>query len=303
MTGGPKSETHQRNVSLIILGCVLKIMVNIVKSIAFIGEKGSTLEKARLHCIMHGTSPQQDVIQGFVRLQNDDGGFPFGMVDGNLSTINETTVALWWMEELNLLSSSSAGQAFSFLLATQQEDGGWDEDAKLAQYDLPPWIQVGDLKTRLYLSAYATYWLAVAGYQTKPAFRKGMHYLLRHQDQSGKIFGYLHNTWIAVGVFLMAGDRYANVAHKGIQALAYHPLSEWEDSQIAWALDCISRGGLSKDHPFIEGCLDELFRRQKADGSWASEDGEALGVGATIQVLKVLKRYGLLSDGWDGSIE
>jgi hypothetical protein len=132
-------------------------------------------------------------------------------------------------------------------------------------------------------------------------FRKAIHFLLRHQDQSGRIYGYLHNTWIAVGVFLMAGDRYRKVVNLGIQSLADTPLEKWDDSQIAWALDCLSKGGLLKNHPFIKESLDELFHRQKADGSWASEDGEAFAVRATIQVLKVLKRFGLLFDGWDGS--
>jgi squalene cyclase len=275
--------------------------VDIEKAIDFIGMNGSSLEKERIICILHGTNPKNDVIQGLFHLQNGDGGFPFRMVQGNLSMINETTVALWWMEELDLLTSPNAKQAFAYLLATQQKDGGWDEDPRVAQYKLPPWIQLGDLKTRLYLSAYATYWLVVGGYQTLPAFRKAIHFLLRHQDQTGKIFGYLHNTWIATGVFLMAGDHYTKVADLGIQALTDKPLIKWEDSQLAWAMDCLSRGGLPKNHPLIEGCLGELIRRQKADGSWASEDGDAFAVSATIQVLKVLKRYNLLTGGWDGS--
>ena len=276
------------------LGC--EGTVNVIKSIGFIGEKGSNLEKARINCILHGTPPQQDDIHSFAQLQNKDGGFPFGMVKGNLSTINETTVALWWMEELDLLSSPIAKQAFAFLLAIQQADGSWEEGPQLANYDLPPWIQLGDLKTRLYLTAYATYWLSMGGYRSLPAYRKAIHFLLRHQDQSGKIYGFWHTTWIAMGVFLLTGKRYENVANLGIQALAERPLEEWDDSQIAWALDCLSRGGLSKTHPFITTCLKELYRRQKPDGSWASEDGEAFAMGATIQVIKVFKRFGLLSN-------
>jgi squalene cyclase len=276
-------------------------MVNIVKSIGFIGERGTNLEKARMNCILHGINPPQDVVQGLYQLQNEDGGFPFGMVKGNQSTINETTVALWWIEELDLLTSPNANQAFAYLLATQREDGSWDVDPRLAQEILPSLIEVGDLKTRLYLSAYSTYWLAVGNHQSLPTFRKAIHFLLRHQDQTGKIYGYLHNTWIATGVFLMAGDRYAKVANLGIQALAQTPVAKWDDNQIAWALDCLSRGGLPKNHPFIEGCLDELYSRQRSDGSWASEDGEAFAVGATIQVLKVMKRYNLIFNDWYGS--
>lgn len=269
--------------------------MDIDKAKAFIDERGSSLEKARIRCITLGNCPEQDASQTFLALQNDDGGFPFRMVKGNLSTINETTVALWWMEELDLLSSPPGCQALAYLVATQREDGSWDEDPRIAQYELPPWIQLGDPKTSLYLSAYATYWLAVGGNSHLPGFRKALHYLLRHQDQSGKFYGYLHTTWIATGVFLMAGERYAKISSLGIQALSDKAPAEWEDSQIAWALDCLSRGGLPKNHPFIDEYLAELVRRQKSDGSWAAEDGDAFAVGATIQVLKVLKRYDLLS--------
>jgi squalene cyclase len=269
------------------------------QSITFIEAKGTSLEKARLDCILHGTMPQKKVTQGFIELQNPDGGFPFGMRKGNLSTINETTVAMWWMEELDYLTSPGAKQAYAYLLATQQPDGSWDEDPRVAYYELPPWIRLDDPRTRLYLSAYATYWLAVEGYTNISVFRKATHYLIRNQDKSGYFFGYLHTTWIATAVLLILGERYATIANLGIQALSERPLAEWDDSQIAWALDCLSRGGLPKTHAFVEACLGELFCRQKPNGSWASEDGEAFALGATIQVLKVLKRYGMLSGNWD----
>ena len=53
------------------------------------------------------------------------------------------------------------------------------------------------------------------GIQNLPAFRKAIHYLIRNQDKSGKFFGYLHTTWIATGVFLMMGERYATIAVQG----------------------------------------------------------------------------------------
>jgi hypothetical protein len=272
-------------------------MIDFQKSFEFINEKGSSLEKARLSCILQGNEPAGDVRREFNQLQNRDGGFPFGMLKGNLSTVNETTVALWWMEELDLLSSVFAQQAFGYLLSTQQADGSWDEDARIAQYDLPPWILLGDSKTRLYLSAYAAYWFAVGGYKHLPAFRKALHYLIRNQDPSGRVHGYLHTTWIAAAVFLMAGERYVTMANLALQALYARPLADWDDSQVAWALDCLSKAGLPQDHPFVEASLIELPNRQKPDGSWASEEGEDSALSATIQVLKVLHRYALVPPG------
>jgi hypothetical protein len=228
-------------------------------------------------------------------MQNADGGFPFAMQPGNLSTVNETTVALWWLEELGLLISPTAHFAFDFLISNQQAGGYWDENPRLAKYELPPWIKLGDLYTQLYLTAYAAYWLAAAGKLAHPTFRKALHFLIQNQDETGKYIGYPHTTWIATGVCLMAGKPYAGVASQGLKALSRRPVAEWEDSQLAWALDCLSRGGLPKTESFISACLNELNRRQKVNGSWASEDGEGGAVGATIQAIKVLKRYGLIS--------
>jgi hypothetical protein len=274
--------------------------VNIQQSINFIDTKGSDLEKARLHCIVHGTVPQPEVTRSFIGLQREDGGFPYKFVEGNLSTLNETTVALWWMEELGLLASPVAGKAFVYLLAAQAPDGSWDEDPRIAQYDLPPWIQLGDQKTRLYLSAYSSYWLAVGGYTHTSAFRKAIHFLIRNQEASGRFYGYLHTTWITASVMLKAGERYTQLANRAIQALSEKALNDWADSQVAWALDCLSMGGLPESHPFVQRCLDELLTRQKLDGSWASEDGESYAVSATIQVLKVLRRYGMLTGAVGG---
>ncbi len=217
------------------------------------------------------------------------------MIGGNLSTINDTTVAFWWMEELGMLSSPQARKSFSYLITVQQQDGGWEEDPGLAQYDLPPWIQLGDLRSKLYLSSYATYWLAVGGFSQTVAFKKAIRFLIRYQEKSGALPGYYHATWIATGAFLLAGDRYARMAGAGIKFLSELVHTEWSDSQIAWALDCLSTGGLLMDHPLVSSLLSELVKRQKPDGSWASEDGEAYAVGATIQALKVLKRYDMLS--------
>ncbi|PWB55775.1 MAG: hypothetical protein C3F13_03645 [Anaerolineales bacterium] len=270
-------------------------IMDVQKSIAYIQQRGTELEKARLNCILNGKQPDYQVIRNFNELQNIDGGYPFGMRKGNLSTINETTVALWWLEELDLLASQAGKHAYSFLVTSQQADGSWNENPYIAQYELPAWNQLNDPKTILYLSAYATYWLVLGGYTGLPNFRKAIHFLIRNQDETGKFYGYLHTTWIATSVFLMSGTRYRNIADMGLKVLANTPTSELDDSQIAWAVDCLSRGGLTGEHPFVSVCLAQLLQRQKEDGSWAAEDGENFAVGATIQAIKVLKRYGFFS--------
>jgi len=266
-----------------------------IKGLSFVEGRGSGLEKARARWILLGERPEPSVIRDFAELQNQDGGFPYSMVEGNLSTVDNTLVGLLWLEELGMLGSQMADRAVAYLLAVQKDDGGWDEDPSIAQYDLPPWIRIRDLRTRLYLSSYAAYWLAVKGHRTSPAFQRTLNFLLKHQDETGRFYGYLHTTWIATSVFYMAGHRYDEVAKKGLQFLINRPPSEWADSQIAWALDCLSKAGLPKDHPFVEVSLAELVKRQSPNGGWSSEDAEEHAVGATIGAMKVLKHYGFLS--------
>jgi len=79
-----------------------------------------------------------------------------------------------------------------------------------------------------------------------------------------------------------------------LAALQARPFTDWVDSQICWALDVLGHAGLPGDHPFIKASLAELLRRQKADGGWTSEDGEAQSVSATVEALKVLQWYGRL---------
>ncbi len=268
--------------------------MDFASAVAFVEARATALERARLYWVLAGTPPEPATVQPFVVLQNEDGGFPFGMVAGNLSTVDNTLTALWWLDELGMLGSPIAERACAYLRSVQQADGGWDEEPAIGQYELPPWVAIGDLRTRLYLSAYATYWLTVQGCGTEPAGQKALGFLLAHQDETGKFYGYLHSTWIATSVLLMAGPAYAEAARRGLQLLESRPLADWESSQIAWALSCLEQAGLPREHPFVQRGLAELGRRQQPDGSWASEDGAGLAAGATIQVLKVLQRYGLL---------
>jgi hypothetical protein len=265
--------------------------MDIVESISFIEENGTDLEKARTRYILYGAKPEPDVVQPFIELQNADGGFPFGLAQGNPSTLNSTQVALLRLDELGMLDSSTADGAFKYTLKSQRDDGGWDEDASIAEHDPPPWARPGALDARVYLSSQSAFWLAVGGFRSHPGFHRSLDFLREHQEGSGRFQGFLHSTWIATSVFLMAGSQYAEIARKGLEALVTEPLSGWVDSQISWALHCLGAAGLPKDNPFVEKGLVELARRRGIDGRWISEDGEARTVGAVIETLKVLKHY------------
>lgn len=270
--------------------------MNIDKAIDFLRLKGTDLERARAEWIINRVKPADDLIQPFLELQCPDGGFPFGWEKGNLSAVNSTLSAIWHLDELGLSGSTHAERAFGYLLLVQKDDGGWDEDPAIAHYALPPYITPGDLRTRLYLSAYASYWLALKHHFEDPKFREALYFLVSHQEDSGRFFGFRHTTWIAVSAFALAGRPYAKIVSKGLKYLMEKPLDEWADSQLAWALECLGRAGLPKAHPFISDCLAELAQRQKPDGTWISEDGEAFTARATLSAVKAFKIFGAPSE-------
>jgi len=263
-------------------------------SVAFVEVKGTELEKARMRRVLYGVDPTPDVVRPLTERQNDDGGFPRRGAEGSPSCVHGTLNALWQMDELGALGGPVGDKALRYLLAVQREDGGWDEDASVAECGVPPWARPGDLRARLYLTAYAAYWLVLGGRAGHEAFGRALRFLQSHQDETGRFHGFIHTTWIATSVFVMAGSQYADVVAKGLQALVARPLPEWVDSQICWALDCLGRAGVLKDQPIVQEGLAELLRRRGADGEWASEDGAAHAAGATVEALKVLKHYGLL---------
>lgn len=264
-------------------------------AVSFIEERGTDLEKARLRWILHGVQPDPDIVGPFLELQNADGGFPFRMEPGHPSALNHTHGALLRMDELGMLGSSPAQRALEYIINDQKDDGGWDENPRLAEFDTPPWGTPGDLRARVYLSSQSAFWLGAGGYRDHPAFQKALDYLIPHQEDSGRFRGFLHTTWIASSVYLMAGDPYLEQMRASLDALMAVPVSEWVDSQISWALGCLGKAGLSKTHPFVERCLGALIRRFGAGGSWASEDGESQKVGAALEAVKALKHYGMLS--------
>ncbi|OGO20089.1 MAG: hypothetical protein A2Z14_04690 [Chloroflexi bacterium RBG_16_48_8] len=265
--------------------------MDITKSIHFIEENGSDIEKVRLRHILYDAIPNPEILHPFLELQNGDGGFPHSKIKGYPSTTIDTLNALWWMEELGMLHSSSSEKAFIYLIDAQLEDGGWDENPPLSQENLPPWIVPGSLHTRHYLSAYSAFWLAIKGFHSFPAFRMALDYLDTHFLEKTLFKGFLHTTWIASSLFLMAGEPYIEAAMSGLQILIRKPKSEWEDSQLAWALDCLGKAGLPRKHPFVQMGIKELIRRQAPDGSWSSEDGQVFVVNGTIAALKAFKHY------------
>ena len=263
------------------------------KALSFIKAHGSERDVARLEYLISGKKPDDNIIKEIVTLQNDDGGFPCRRKKGNPSGINDTVVVLWWLFDLGVRDGHIIDKMCRYIGNKQKEDGSWDEDPALSEYGLPPWITPGNLKTIVYLTANTSYRFVLGGHEEFTNYSKALDFLKKHQDTQGKFFGFLHNTWISTSLFLLEKDKYPGIAEKGLAYLMSRLFSDWIDDQIAWALDYLGQAGLQRSHQFVENGLCTLAQRQNTDGSWASESGEKHSAGATLEVIKVLKHYGL----------
>ena len=264
------------------------------RALYYVRERGSEIEKARALRALYGTNAPAGIQMELSRLQNTDGGFPLYQEPGNPSTIDSTLFVFWWLDQLGLIPSSLCEKSCQFLLARQEEDGGWDEKPLPPPLEFPPWSMPGDLKARLYLSSHALFWLEASGLKDHPASVKALSFLLSYQDEEGKFYGYLHSTWIGTSALLMADSGYLVSARKGLNYLEKRAAEAWEASQIAWSLTSFARAGLSGSHPLVEKLLQQLTQKQRPDGSWTSEDGDAYAVEATVNALWALKLYGLI---------
>lgn len=269
----------------------MKHPIDLDRAGRFVEQNGSSLEKMRLRAMLEGENPDPSTLQPLMNLQNKDGGFPSRPRPGSVSSVDNTLTSIWQLDELGLFPSPTTDRALEFLIDVQQEDGGWDENPALPGFDLAPWVIPGDQATRLYLSSYTAFWLGLSPHVNSPAFIRAMEFLSAQQGEDGQMPGFQHNSWLATGAFVMGGSTYQAQAQRGVSFLASRPFSQWEDSQLAWAVDTLSCAGLPADHPWIAAALDQFGQRQSADGSWASEDGPGFCVSATLQVIKLFRRY------------
>ena len=275
---------------MVVVGSAGGVWIDWGRTIGYVEHNGSDLERARLRGILGRRRPDAKVIRGLEARQLDDGGFPYGFVQGRPSTVGSTATALAWLDDLGLLDSVHAERAFMFLLAAQRPDGSWDEPPALLPYGPPPRLVPGDLRVRVASTALVGFWLARA-WERDDAVARAAAYLRAHQAPTGRFMGFLSTTWLAAAMFHMVEGPGSAPAVRAFDALAAVPADRWRPGALAQALGALGDGGVSADVPCVADGLLRLRAACRADGSWASEDGEAHRAEVTLTALRALVRY------------
>lgn len=266
--------------------------MDIKKAIKFVEENGTELEKYRLGYLL-GKERDNEVPLRYLRnLQNPDGGFPYNNEKGKLSSVNSTCTNLGLMIELGLSESDICRKTIEFLLSIQGEDGSWDENHAINQYNPPFWNMPGDLKTKMWLTASILNYLIQLSYRKSKAVKKATQFLLKNRDEKGNFVGFLHSTWLSIGVFGQLEGANSDIVKKALKVIEQN-IKRMKDvtSNLTWCLECFYIAGISKNDPIVKKCIERVTELQRHDGGWAPAGGEKSNVLTTINALKALKLY------------
>lgn len=268
--------------------------MDIQKAISFVEKNGTAVEKYRLRFLTGKEKNDKIPLQYLRNLQNKDGGFPYDSDKDKLSCVNDTSNYLGLMTELGLGNSNVCKKTIEHLFRIQGKDGSWSENEAIKQYNPPFWLVPGDLKTTMWLTASITNYLIKLGYSKSQAVQRAARFLLKNRDGEGRFAGFLHSTWISIGVFGQLKRKESDIVKKALKVIDEN-IEKLRDGagDLAWCLECFHVAGISKENSTVKKCIDELIDSQQENGAWLSGDGEKFTVSTTINVLRVLKNYEL----------
>jgi hypothetical protein len=293
-------------------------MVDLDAAIGFVVAHGDLVDRARCSWLRSGIAPDHKVLDQVEIGQSPDGGWPaiWGTDD---ASIDATCFRLAELDDLGALYRPPAQRAVDWLAGRQRPDGTWEETEKLAGV-APPYAQPGDDEARLFLTASAGFWLAVAGGarvgpQTNgvpPEQRSSTGYLgltdplvPRSTDNphatavaraaeafraalrpDGSWPSYLPTGWFGAALLFHLGWFYETAQ---IQVILAERVETMSPADTAWMAATLRRLGLATQDRLMVAARIRLSRTQRSDGGWSGDDGAAFDVHTTLQAIRALR--------------
>lgn len=267
--------------------------VDFDRAVAFVRERGDELDNIRLdELVGAGATLSHEQERRFFAGQRADGGWPpFWAPD--YSSLDATCFRLAQGDGLGLgLDPVPFDRATEFLRGRQQADGSWEEDESVREL-APPWVVPGELGPRLYVTANCAWWLANATLTSfvshDDAAQRAGAYLERHLAPDGSLSSFLQAHWLAAGLWIRLGRN--DLAARVLDYLATLVDDSVPSGALSWMLTTLDGLGISPEHPVIQKATARLMAQQRADGSWASEDGPDRDPYVTVEVLRGLTMW------------
>jgi hypothetical protein len=271
-------------------------MVDIDAAVGFVVARGDAVDRARLSHFRTGAIPSSDAYEHVERGQAASGGWPAQWA-GDVASIDATCFRLAELDDMSGLGRPAAVRALGWLATKQRLDGAWEESAALAE-SAPPWARPGDPEARFYLTANASYWLAVVATDAEQAgallserpyedaLTRASRSIVDALDESGGWPGFLVSGWLAGAV--LHRTQYFYESARIFMALAER-VPSMSAADAAWLTLALRRVGVSTEDNLIVAARRRLDEMQRPDGAWPSDDGAAFDVHTTLTALRALR--------------
>jgi hypothetical protein len=261
-------------------------------AVAYIQENGDELERARLAGLLGRSRAEPKVARSLLARQNEDGGFPYGLIQGRPSAVTATATAMQWMQNLRLLPSSYVERATAFLLTVQRPNGMWEESPAVLPYGPPALARPGSLLARTYCTALAASWMARVLGPQHDSVARAIAYLREAHDGGWPPDEPPHvMAQVAAAVLMVEGP--SSSASAGLDVLRHVAPEAWTADRLTDAVNALSVAGVPADDQFVTAGLARLLSLQRPDGGWSSEDGADRDVDLSLRALGVLFAYGV----------
>ena len=296
-------------------------MADLDGAIGYVVAHGDAVDRARSSWLRSGIAPPPEVLAKVEMGQAPAGGWP-AFWAGDVASIDATCFRLAEVDDLGALDREPARKAIGWLVARQSPDGTWEEDDSLADA-APVWANPGDPEARLYLTANAGFWLAVAGpppgASSAPGFGAAAGFGASSGAGAGSGFGdeaaasagrtqevvgratqafraamredgswpsYLVAGWLGAALLYHAEWFYEAAQ---IQVILAERVPDMTPADVAWLAAAMRRVGMSTDDWLLTAARKRLTETQRSDGGWPSDDGDAFDVHTTLTAIRALR--------------
>lgn len=267
------------------------VPVDFDRAVTFVHEQGDEFARARMDLLLKdGPLLSEEQEQRFLAGQRSDGGWaPFWAPE--YSSLDATCFRVAQCEGLPItIWNQSLARAVAFLRSRQRPDGSWEEDESVREL-APPWARPGELAPRLYMTANCGWSLVNTGTFAMPG-KNGQRagaFLEQYVTDDGSLPSFLHAHWLSAGLWIRLGRD--DLGYRVLDYLATRMSDEVPASSLAWMLTTLGGLGISPDHPLAQKATTLLISQQRADGSWASEDGPERDPYVTVETLRALTQW------------
>lgn len=271
-------------------------------AIGFVVAHGDPVDRARLSWLRTGAPPQPDALASAEMGPAPEGGWP-AFWGGEIASIDATCFRLGELDDLGALDRPAARMALDWLASRQRPDGTWEEHESLAG-QAPAWATPGDPEARLYLTAYAGFWLAVAELDAAraagasgpvyppgsgryaPAVYAAAHAVLGALRSDGTWPSYLAAGWLGAALLHRQEMFYESARMQGVLVDRLPEMSPADAAAMGAAL---RRIGISPQDWVLVATRRRLAETQRSDGGWDSDDGHRFDVHTTLQAIRACR--------------